>query len=62
MEWSWKIMVAWGITLLGILHIGMAVVRFRHPFAAALQDGFIGAFSANDSRALPRGSPCLDLP
>ena len=50
MEWSWKTMVPWGITVLGILHIGMGVVRFWQPFSAALQDGFIGAFSTSDAR------------
>jgi hypothetical protein len=52
MELNWKTIVAWGITLLGIGHIGMGLVRFWLPFSAALQDGFIGAFSANDTRRL----------
>lgn len=50
MQFSWKIMLSWGIFVLGIGHILMGVVRFRLPFAAALQDGLIGSFSSDDTR------------
>lgn len=50
MQLSWKTMLSWGIVVLGTAHIVMGIIRFRLPFAAALQDGLIGAFSADDSR------------
>ena len=50
MEFSWKTVSSWGIFVLGVAHILMGIVRFRLPFAAALQDGLIGAFSVDDSR------------
>lgn len=52
MEWSWKTIAAWGIFMLGIGHIAMGIARFWQPFAAALQDGLIGAFSTDDTRRL----------
>lgn len=50
MDWSLKTLITWGILLLGIGHIVMGLARFWQPFAGALQDGFIGAFSTDDSR------------
>lgn len=43
---------AWMLVGLGIAHVPFGLFRFRGPFGAIMADGFVGAFSLNDSRRL----------
>jgi hypothetical protein len=42
--------LAWSLFALGVAHIVFGFLRFKEPLLGALADGFIGQFSAHESR------------
>ncbi|NRF65534.1 hypothetical protein HLB44_00920 [Aquincola sp. S2] len=42
--------LAWSLFALGIAHVVFGVLRFKEPLLGALADGFVGQFSAHESR------------
>ena len=50
MNINWIAAATWSLVVLGVLHVVMGFVRFRHSFAAVLREGVIDKFKENDAR------------